>query len=319
MDIRSACSILEIPIGSSGDDVSKAFRKKAAIYHPDKETGDIDKFKEINEAFQLLQQHGTIINDFRNVKDPSYSHSHDLYEELKIKMNETFNYNNHHLNTNVLCKISFIESVLGTTKEIVYSKKDKCERCNGRKFEISNKKCGKCDGKGHRKYESKDLPCITCKATGYESKICESCKGNGLLNVIAKLSINIAPGTLDGKVFYYERLGNYVSGTIYEGLSLTISVELDKDMLLDNKDIVSEVTIGLLEALKGTKISVRTIKGDKTLKLKPGVKNGDIINVSGYGVPPNGSHVITINVDYPDNIDSLIQFLENQNVDKVKE
>jgi len=45
--------ILGIQKGASEDEIKKAFRKLAHKYHPDK-GGDENKFKEINEAYQIL-------------------------------------------------------------------------------------------------------------------------------------------------------------------------------------------------------------------------------------------------------------------------
>ena len=39
---------------ASQDEIKKAFRQKAHQYHPDKAGGDEAKFKEINEAYQVL-------------------------------------------------------------------------------------------------------------------------------------------------------------------------------------------------------------------------------------------------------------------------
>lgn len=39
---------------ASADEVKRAFRKLAHEYHPDKQSGNADKFKEINEAYQVL-------------------------------------------------------------------------------------------------------------------------------------------------------------------------------------------------------------------------------------------------------------------------
>ncbi len=39
---------------ASADDIKSAFRRLAHQYHPDKSTGDAGKFKEINEAYQVL-------------------------------------------------------------------------------------------------------------------------------------------------------------------------------------------------------------------------------------------------------------------------
>ena len=46
--------ILGVEKGASKEDVKKAFRKLAHKYHPDKKEGDETKFKEANEAYQVL-------------------------------------------------------------------------------------------------------------------------------------------------------------------------------------------------------------------------------------------------------------------------
>ncbi|MFA5358948.1 MAG: molecular chaperone DnaJ [Patescibacteria group bacterium] len=45
---------LGVPKTASADEIKKAFREKAHLYHPDKKGGDEAKFKEINEAYQAL-------------------------------------------------------------------------------------------------------------------------------------------------------------------------------------------------------------------------------------------------------------------------
>src|SRR3989338_3224438 len=46
--------ILGIDKNASEDDIKKAYRRLAHQYHPDKAGGDEKKFKEINEAYQIL-------------------------------------------------------------------------------------------------------------------------------------------------------------------------------------------------------------------------------------------------------------------------
>lgn len=46
--------ILGVPKTVSQDDIKKAYRKLAHQYHPDKQSGDEAKFKELNEAYQVL-------------------------------------------------------------------------------------------------------------------------------------------------------------------------------------------------------------------------------------------------------------------------
>ncbi|MBP7007137.1 MAG: DnaJ domain-containing protein, partial [Candidatus Pacebacteria bacterium] len=46
--------ILGVNKGASKDEIKKAFYKLAHKYHPDKKEGDEKKFKEVNEAYQVL-------------------------------------------------------------------------------------------------------------------------------------------------------------------------------------------------------------------------------------------------------------------------
>ena len=57
MDYKDYYKILGVERSASADDVRKAYRKLAMQYHPDRNPGDKqaeEKFKEINEAYQVL-------------------------------------------------------------------------------------------------------------------------------------------------------------------------------------------------------------------------------------------------------------------------
>ncbi|MBX4190271.1 DnaJ domain-containing protein [Candidatus Parcubacteria bacterium] len=47
-------TILGVPRTATQDDIKKAYRKLAHEHHPDKKTGNEEKFKEVNEAYQIL-------------------------------------------------------------------------------------------------------------------------------------------------------------------------------------------------------------------------------------------------------------------------
>ncbi|MDO8752935.1 MAG: J domain-containing protein [Anaerolineales bacterium] len=77
MDYKDYYKIIGVSRKASADDIRKAYRKLAMQYHPDKNPGDKkaeDKFKEINEAYQVLSdeqkrarydQLGSAYSDFR--------------------------------------------------------------------------------------------------------------------------------------------------------------------------------------------------------------------------------------------------------------
>ena len=55
-DKRDYYEVLEVSSGASDEELKRAFRRQALEYHPDrnKEAGAEEKFKEINEAYQVL-------------------------------------------------------------------------------------------------------------------------------------------------------------------------------------------------------------------------------------------------------------------------
>src|SRR5690606_29062709 len=55
MSKRDYYEVLGVGKNASDDEIKKAFRKAAVKHHPDKEGGDEAKFKEINEAYEVLK------------------------------------------------------------------------------------------------------------------------------------------------------------------------------------------------------------------------------------------------------------------------
>ena len=55
MSKRDYYEVLGVAKNASVDEIKKAFRKAAVQYHPDKQGGDEAKFKEVNEAYEVLK------------------------------------------------------------------------------------------------------------------------------------------------------------------------------------------------------------------------------------------------------------------------
>lgn len=309
MNTEQACRILGVEIGCSTDEVDKAFKKMAVKYHPDKNKDNQEeaeeKFKEANSAYQFLKEKGTTPFSSNFTNNPIHGFNRDFINDFfgfKVNVKPM----RRELFVGVI-DISFIESVTGCKKEVLISVKTKCTSCNGSGIthEVTDVKCKVCNGDKHIESNGRRLPCRKCGATGFErsAKHC-SCKSGFILDEKEAI-ISIPAGVESGSNI---RVKNQDSDYIYR-----VSVEKDAELYREGSDVISHITIPLIDALKGCSREVRTAYGFKTLKIKPGVKNKDSVMVKGFGVARTGAHIFKVSVEYPDDTSSLIEFLETQN------
>lgn len=326
MNHTEACQILGISTNASEDEINTAFRKLAAKAHPDvnKAPDAEENFKKLNEAYQYLknpkQQDPTDIPmDFSDMFDFVFRTSgfgKRSWQHVYYSNHQTFS------PPPSICNITleFAESVLGCTKQITYNENIICVTCNGSKYinnDSTTQECNGCSGKGVRFYGSvgtqsdQELPCQQCKGTGnISSKInCPDCQCAGYTQQFAQIKINFPPGITNGSILTVTNNNKKIK--------INCSVKSDPDMILMGADIVSNLELSLLEALEGTTKSVRTVMGEKVLKIKPGIKHAEVIKVSKFGVPNLGNHLFKVSIKYPDDCSKLIEILRD--IDKSKE
>ena len=93
---------------------------------------------------------------------------------------------------------------------------------------------------------------------------------------------------------------------LYENHS---SLDLDAEIVENN--VVSRYSIPLLDALKGSTLTVNTIDGPKDVNVPPKSKNNDQVIIPKLGVNYAGDHVINLTVDYPEDVSQIIKILES--------
>lgn len=279
MNIEQACSLLGINIGASDEELKKAFRTKAAQYHPDKNKDPNAEatFKTINEAYQFLSANGTTP---RQQQTFNFNNGiFDINEIFQQHFQSVFvtNRNTHPQISPIIVSVDipFELSVNGGIKQITYER---------------NVPCDQCDGKINQ---------------------CKKCNDSKIISSVSTVEIQIPPGIESMTRMVLKNMGHFSKGR-FGVVYCNINVIKDSEMFLNGQNVISNVNLTLLEALKGTKKKVRTVKGEKTLTFQSLIKNNDTIQVSGFGVPPYGSHIFQIKIQYPDDVSKLIEVLETQ-------
>ena len=173
---------LGVDKSASPDEIKKAFRKLAHEHHPDKKSGDEAKFKELNEAYQVLgdqkkrsqydqygqtfeqAQAGGGFSGFEGFRDFSgatngFNINMDDLGDIFGGLGDVFGFSGggsrqrrqrHGSDISVLLSINFNEAVFGAEKEIGLKKTVKCSKCHGEGREPGSEVvvCKTCDGKG---------------------------------------------------------------------------------------------------------------------------------------------------------------------------
>ena len=202
--------ILGVEKEASEDEIKKAYRKLAHQYHPDKSGGDAARFKEINEAYQILSdktkraqydRFGTAepMGGFGsgqwgggfpggNVNwegfgfDPSQfsgmGDMGDIFESFfeGIGMRPRHKTYERGADLEVQQSVTLEEAFRGVEKKIKLRTFVRCDACGGKGGEAGTafEKCSTCDGRGEVREERR-----TFFGSFAQVKKCEKCRGTG--------------------------------------------------------------------------------------------------------------------------------------------
>jgi len=311
---------LGVEKGSSQEEIKKAFRKKAHEYHPDKKTGDEAKFKEINEAYQVLgdakkrAQYDQFGSAFQNGQagGPGGGFGGG-FNGMNINMDDLgdmfggfgdiFGFggggrkkSQRGSDIETTVNIDFSEAVFGVEKEINIRKKTKCDKCNGQGAEPGTdiKTCSTCGGSGRVSRVQQTIlgsiqtqtTCPDCHGEGQEfSKKCTKCSGQGVVMENVKLNIKIPAGIDNGESLRMPSNGEAgEKGAPAGDLYIRVNVKPDKRFTREGIDIVSSVNISFTQAILGDKIIVETVDGPVKLKIPEGTQSGTVFKMRGRGV-----------------------------------
>lgn len=314
--------ILGVSKDASSEEVKKAYRKMAHKYHPDKEGGDEEKFKEINEAYQVLG------NDEKRAQYDQYGQTFDgagggnpfggfggqnvhvNFEDLggigdifdtffgggaaRGSRRQRVRRGN---DVPVDVTISFEESAAGHKQDITHRIYQECSQCHGNGAEPGTpiETCQTCQGSGVVTQArqtplgvfSQQSVCTTCQGEGKQAKTpCTVCKGEGRQLRERTLEVDIPAGIADGQTIRITGKGEAPArGGVPGDLFVTVHVQADKEMRREGNNVVSDVSIPFTGAILGAKVTVKTLGGEKEIEIEPGTQPEATITLSGQGFP----------------------------------
>jgi len=150
--------------------------------------------------------------------------------------------------------------------------------------------------------------CQTCAGTGFQKKMltrssCSNCNGEGRIQVIKKLKINIPAGVDTGTRLRVANEGDagQLGGTAGD-LYVYLFVDEDKEFKRDDTNILSTIEISQAQADSGCNLNINTLDCSGSLKIPLGSKNSAVLRLNGRGVPhlgnpsERGDHLVTVNV-----------------------
>jgi molecular chaperone DnaJ len=314
-------TILGVNKDATGDELKKAFRKKAHQYHPDKPGGDDKKFKEINEAYNTLSdvkkkkqydtygsagastggggQSGFGDFDFSGFEGQAGGGASSFggfdFSDLfgggfgggnRVKRGRDID---------VELEVSFKESIFGTKKTFSIKKDSECLSCEGSGAEKNSqlKTCSTCAGAGivneirqtMMGSMQTQVECPDCLSKGkVPEKKCNSCDGSGIERRTEEVNIKIPSGIETGNRLRVSGKGQAVSGGESGDLYVHVKVSQSDRFKKMRDDVYADLDVSLTDAVLGANVKTSTVDGKITLKIPAGSQNGKVLKVKNEGV-----------------------------------
>jgi molecular chaperone DnaJ len=305
------------------EEIKKAYRKLARQYHPDRNPGDKSaeaRFKEISQAHDVLgdpekrSQYDSGSGPFATGAGPAGGFGGfgnfdfdgasmgDILSNLfggstsgrRVRTRPRSERGND-LETQV--SISFDQAIAGAQVPLQVPMQATCTTCRGTgaKPGTTPSVCPRCEGRGIETQGqgmfSISQPCSRCGGAGTVIEDpCPTCHGSGAVRTVKKLRVNIPAGVRDGSRIRLAGKGEPGRNGGPPG-DLYLVTHVSPSPLFKRKgdNFEVEVPLTIPEALRGADVTVPTLDGTKTLRVKPGTAHGTVQRLRGEGPPKLGS------------------------------
>jgi len=314
--------VLGVGKSASADEIKKAFRQAAVKHHPDKEGGDEAKFKEINEAYDVLKDaqkrqrydqfgHAGVGgssggggggfggNPFEGFQGQNFDFGDglgDIFGQFFGGGQQRSRGPQRGRDVEVSLQLTFEEAIFGVEHEFSLDMDKECSHCHGKTVEPGHdmKTCPTCHGAGQQTRVmntmfgaiQQNVTCETCQGRGkVPEKVCTVCHGKGTEHGRETVKLKVPAGIDDGATIRLSGRGEAIAAGEKGDLYVHIRVKAHKHFTREGDIILSEEHVPMIDAALGVEIDVETVDGVVRMKVPAGTQSGTDFKLSSHGVP----------------------------------
>eukprot|EP00917_Polyrhabdina_sp_WS-2016_P011446 GHVP01025195.1.p1 GENE.GHVP01025195.1~~GHVP01025195.1.p1 ORF type:complete len:410 (+),score=82.75 GHVP01025195.1:89-1231(+) len=292
----------------------------AFAYHPDKNPGSEDKFKEVAHAYSILSDDKKrslydrggedAVSGTAGASGHGFSDASDIFEQFFG--GGSFGGSSFRQQKKAPKKVAPIqESIYVSIKDLYMGSKvikniDKasiCKKCTGAGG-TNPRKCSTCKGSGVTVVHLKQGPfiqqmqqeCRDCSGQGTRvDRKCLDCKGEGYKVEKKKYEIVIQSGMAFGEKIVFAGDGHQIPGAEKGDVVFTLQKDAkstSKFEVSSDHDLIYKCGVDLLTALTGGVVSIEHLDGRKihfNITPEEGADNGNIFRINNEGMPRKGN------------------------------
>jgi len=327
--------LLGVPRSASEDELKRAYRRLARELHPDANPGDAEseaRFKQITVAYETLRD-----PERRRRYDmfgpeggrgtgagggDTFGFAGGLGDLFDVFFNQGFGSNaprggrRQGADAEIVLQVGLKEAVFGARRDVSLKAPVSCTTCagTGAREGTSASTCPDCRGSGQIQRVRQSIlgqmltatACGRCSGIGeIISSPCPDCRGEGRRLEDRTLTVEIPSGVDDGATLRIAGAGAAaLRGGTPGDLYVHLRVEADVRFERSGTDLITTLHLSVAQAALGTEVELDTLDGPYLLSVPAGVQTGQILKVTGHGVPRlrggrRGDLLVRLFVDTP--------------------